>query len=75
MRASSSPVSGLLVPRSDAPSLAAAILRLLEDDSLRASMGEASRRIAAPRFSADATLDRLVEFYRVLIDARRGLPQ
>lgn len=64
--------SGLLVPRSDAPALAAAILRLLNDDGLRRSMGEAGRRLAATRFSADAIVAELVEFYRALIRDRRG---
>lgn len=64
-------VSGLLVPRGDARALAAASLRLLGDASLRARMGEAAKRLVATRFGAEASLAKLVAFYRAVIDARR----
>jgi len=44
-------VSGILVPIEDPASLADAIIRLLEDKSLRETMGEAGRRLIAARYS------------------------
>ncbi len=42
--------TGLVVPSGDSDALAAAILRLLEDDDLRAGMGERARQDARERF-------------------------
>lgn len=44
--------TGLLVPPGDAPALAAAVLRLLGDASLRAALATAGRQRALDRFSA-----------------------
>ena len=56
--------TGLLVERGDARQLAEALLRLCEDESLRASMGQAARARARERFSWDHVADSLVEEYR-----------
>jgi glycosyltransferase involved in cell wall biosynthesis len=58
--------TGLLVPRGDAPALAEAILRLLEDGDLRRSMGEAGRRRALEKFSFDTVAENLLSEYRSL---------
>jgi glycosyltransferase involved in cell wall biosynthesis len=55
--------TGLLVPPRDPPALAAALRRLLDDDTLRARMGEAGYRRVAERFSADAMTRRMLEVY------------
>ncbi|NLX10501.1 MAG: glycosyltransferase family 4 protein [Chloroflexi bacterium] len=53
--------TGLLVPQDDAPALAAAITRLLDDPALRARMGEAGRQHArAQDWSAVAARVRAV---------------
>lgn len=55
-------VEGFLVPPGDAHALAAALRTLLEDDSLRESMGEAARERARTRFS----IERMVDDYEAL---------
>ena len=55
--------TGLLVERDDVDSLARAILRLLDDDALRRSMGATGRRRALESFSWDRTVDVLLETY------------
>ena len=55
--------SGLLVPRSDAAALAAAIERLLDDPALAARLGAAARRRVETRFAPEATVERLVALY------------
>lgn len=55
-------VSGLLRPAGDTPALAAAVLRLLDDDRLRRRIGEAGRGRVADRFDVrrmGAALDEL----------------
>ena len=51
-------VDGLLTPFEDAPALASAIQRLLDDPMLASRLGEAGRR-RAPAFSADAFTSRM----------------
>jgi glycosyltransferase involved in cell wall biosynthesis len=58
--------SGLIVPPGDPDAIAAALTRLLADDSLRASLGERAREHAVAHFS----IDNMVEAYlRVFADA------
>lgn len=52
-------VNGLLVRPGDAQALAAAIARLLDDSSLRTSVGEAGRKTVAGRFRAEDNLQTL----------------
>jgi glycosyltransferase involved in cell wall biosynthesis len=58
--------TGLLVEPGDASALAGAILRLLTDDGLRRSMGEAARRRAVERYSWEAVADRLWHHYKTV---------
>jgi glycosyltransferase involved in cell wall biosynthesis len=55
--------TGLLVERHDRKALAAAITRLLDDPALAERLGAAARRRVETRFSADASVDRLVALY------------
>ncbi len=65
-------VDGLLVPQDSPAALAAALLRLAQDDALRADLGAAARRKAATFDSATITA-RWVEVYaRALASARAG---
>jgi glycosyltransferase involved in cell wall biosynthesis len=68
-------VTGLLVPPGDASGLAAAILTLFRDPSLRLRMGAAGRARARGLFSAGAMTRRFEELYAALVeraDAGRG---
>ncbi|HUP32841.1 MAG TPA: glycosyltransferase family 4 protein, partial [Gaiellaceae bacterium] len=55
--------TGLLVPPGDVPALRAALLRLLEDDQLRARMGAAARAWARDRLSWVRATDLLLDAY------------
>ena len=59
--------TGLLVPPGDEPALAAAIVRLLRDPELRASLGRAGRERVEREFS----VDRLVEGTARVYEGRR----
>jgi glycosyltransferase involved in cell wall biosynthesis len=58
--------AGLVVPPADAPALAAALRRLIEDPELRASLGAAGRDRVAGRFGIDAMRDRTLSVFRSL---------
>jgi glycosyltransferase involved in cell wall biosynthesis len=65
--------TGLLVLPGSRDDLAAAIRRLLDDEGLRARMGEAARR-RADEFRPDAVVPRFEEAYELALAARRGSP-
>lgn len=56
-------VTGLLVAPGDAAALAQAILRLVGDDAMRASMGEAGLALFRERFTAARMAEASVELY------------
>jgi glycosyltransferase involved in cell wall biosynthesis len=56
-------VSGVLVPPDDAPALATAVSRLLNDAPLRQRMGEAGRRISRERFTWPALAAEVMQVY------------
>jgi glycosyltransferase involved in cell wall biosynthesis len=60
-------VTGLLVPVGDPEALARAIVRLLEDESYRDSLGRAGRRRVAERFDGRSSVTRIEGIYRVLV--------
>jgi glycosyltransferase involved in cell wall biosynthesis len=60
--------TGLIVNSNDPAALAAAIIRVLEDDTARAAMGEAGRRRARASFSWQHVADKLLGFYEQLTD-------
>jgi glycosyltransferase involved in cell wall biosynthesis len=57
------------VPPRNAPALAQAIRRLLEDPGLRRQMGQAGRRRVINRFTWESAARQMVEVYRETIDA------
>jgi glycosyltransferase involved in cell wall biosynthesis len=61
--------AGILVPARDAPALANAIRRLLEDPELRRQMGQAGRRRVVTLFTWENAARQMVEVYREAIDA------
>jgi glycosyltransferase involved in cell wall biosynthesis len=61
--------AGILVPPRNAPALAQAIRRLLEDPGLRRQMGQAGRRRIIDRFTWESAARQIVEVYRETIDA------
>ena len=60
--------SGWLVAPGRTDLLAEGLARLLEDDALRAGMGEAARRLAEREFSSAGELDRFESLYREITD-------
>lgn len=62
---------GLLVPSNDAPALAAAISRVLDDPALAARLGANGRRRVAEEFSFEAVVRKTEALYRELLAAKR----
>lgn len=60
--------TGLLVPPEDAAALADALLQMVEDGSLRRSMGLAGRRRVVEHFTIDAIADRYLSLWHNLVD-------
>jgi len=56
--------TGILVPPRDDEALAAAIVKLLKDERLRGSMGEAGGRRVRERFSSERMVQDTLELYR-----------
>jgi len=63
-------VNGLLVPAHDAAALAAALARLLDDDSLRRQLGVQARATVEARYSTRAVCGRLAAIYNDLAGTR-----
>jgi len=62
--------NGLMVPTRDPEALAAAIVRLIEDHALRASVAEAGRGTIEERFSIDALVEQTLAVYERVLDKR-----
>ena len=60
---------GVVVPKRDEVAMAGAIGRLLDDDALRARMGQAARAHAIERFGLSAWVERVMAEYAALIPA------
>ncbi len=56
-------LNGLLVPPRDSQALANAIEKLLNDTSLRDTMGSAGRKIAMEKFSLDKIIEQTLAIY------------
>ncbi|MEX2271769.1 MAG: glycosyltransferase [Vicinamibacterales bacterium] len=66
--------TGLLVEPHDEPALARAIVTLLQDDAMRARMGEAGRARVEERFSVERMIDDTLDAYeRVLSRTKREI--
>jgi glycosyltransferase involved in cell wall biosynthesis len=61
--------NGLLVPPHDAPALAAALARVLDDAGLRARLGKRARMTVAQHYSTEAVCGRLAAIYNDLAGA------
>ena len=64
--------TGLLVPPGDSTALADAIIRLLEDENLRRSMGQAGRERVLQHFTWDKIVQDLVPHYQALMGAEKS---
>jgi glycosyltransferase involved in cell wall biosynthesis len=58
--------TGFIVEKNDAPQMAQALLRLLEDDVLRESMGKAGRERALTYFTWDTVAEDMRKRYQTL---------
>jgi glycosyltransferase involved in cell wall biosynthesis len=65
--------SGLLVPPADPMALAKAVRRLIEDDSLRKTMGERARKRIVEKFSWDAACREMTKRYEENVEMKRAL--
>jgi rhamnosyl/mannosyltransferase len=64
-------MTGLLVPPGDSDALAAALQRLLGDERLRQTLGNAAKRRAELEFSADRMVRRVQQVYEEVLGGRR----
>lgn len=62
--------TGILVPPGDSAALAEALLRLLDDAALRASMGAAGRHYVEERYNWPENAARMEALYREAVEAR-----
>ncbi len=62
-------LNGLLVPLRDSQALANAIEKLLNDTSLRDTMGNAGRKIALEKFSLDKIIEQTFSIYQRVLPA------
>ncbi len=67
--------TGLTVPPGNPQALAVAINRLLDDEGLRQSLGQAGIRRAKQEFSLDTMLRRTLQLYRTVADSGNRVPQ
>ncbi len=63
-------VSGLLVPPRDSAALAAAAGRLLEDEDLAVSLGQAGMRRVSELFSIESSVHQTEHLYQQLVAAK-----
>src|SRR5712692_9087892 len=64
-------MTGLLVPPGDSDALAAALQRMLGDERLRATLGNAAKKRAELEFSADRMVRRVQQVYEEVLGGRR----
>ncbi len=60
-----------IVTRCDADEVAGAILKILNDDSLRAEMGQNARKLVFDKFTWDKIADDMVESYKKIIEEHK----
>ena len=65
-------VNGFLVPPGDAPALANALARLVDDPQLRRVMGEAARQRVLERFTVEAVNEATLAVYRQIEQEKHG---
>ena len=63
-------VSGLLVNPGDVPQLATALVRVMQDNTLRARLGEEGRAFVRPRFGVDRYIASITTLYNNLLTAK-----
>jgi L-malate glycosyltransferase len=61
-------ITGFLHPPEDVDGMAASVIRILEDDQLRARMSADGRRLSSERFSADRVVPLYENLYREVLE-------
>ena len=64
--------TGLLVPPGDAKALAEALVRLLRDRQLAATLGQRGKRLVEAEFTADAMVEGTLRVYREVMNESTG---
>ena len=64
-------VTGIVVPRENVPALAAALKRLVLDETLRRAMGEAGRRWVLDHYEWNSCVDVMLACYEQVIASKR----
>ena len=62
---------GILVPPADPEAIAAAVCRVLADESLRARLGDSATKTAFSRFQPQKSADALTRIYESVIATKR----
>ncbi len=65
-------VNGLLVPEKDAPAMADAILRIMNDPALLKRLSDGARRLYREKFTARAMTEQLEALYEAAVSRSGG---
>ena len=66
---------GIVVPKGDPRSLAAAVARLIDGPTFARQLGEAGQTRARERYGLDAWVERMIELYAATIPTLREKPE
>lgn len=64
-------ITGLLIAPQDVAALHAALVRLIDDEALRARLGRAARKVALARFTEDIMLERMEQVFNSATRSRK----
>ena len=62
---------GVLVPVGDIKAISNSVITLIDNNSLRQSMGENARDEVGKKFSLDVMSDKVIQLYKGVLDAKK----